>query len=537
LLVRAGGVDDAAAAGGVEELVRRRVLHGVDDAAAAGGVEELVRRRVLHGVDDGFGFVHERVREVAYERLLPLRRMRLHRTVAEAMEAQYADDLVPHHSVIGYHYRLAEAWEQAMRHLRDAGLAAYRRGGSREASAAFTQALAAHAHLPHTDEWKRQAIDLRFDLRHALIPTVDLKDLGRILQECERYATELNDRALLARTWAYSAHYHWWFAEHDHAIDLCRKALAVASETGDQALQISTNVYLGLAFYTLGAYRAAARVFRAIIGIGPQAGGVTKERFGLAITGIFTRSYLAMTLAELGDFSEAAAAGEEAIAAAEPLRHPFATAHAFIGAISVHLRQGDYDRAIRLFDWYQHHRAGLGSEDVWPLADWYAGFAYVQAGRLDEGIALLEQIREPAYSVTGGVGRSLLGAWLAEAYLLSGRVSDALPLAESAVRLAHEHKERGYEAWALRVLAEVGAAAAEPDVAAVEQRYLEARAIADELGMRPLSARCTLGLGLLSKKTQRRVPAHRELTAAAEAFRALAMKTYVDRAEAGLAGL
>jgi len=422
-----------------------------------------------------------------------------------------------------------------VRHLREAGMAAYRRGGCREAATCFTQAVAAHDHLPRSDDWKRTAIELRFDLRHALVPIVELKDLGKLLLECERFATELNDRPRLARAWAFRGHYHWWFAEHEHAVDLCRRALGVASEVGDQALQISTNMYLGLAFYALGGYRAAARLFKALVGV--NTGGVTRERFGVALTGVFSRSYLAMVLAELGEFAEGSAMADEAVRLAEPLRHPFALAHAYIGAASVHLAQGEHDRAIRLFDWYQRHCSSMGADEVWPLADWYAGFAYVRAGRVDEGLALLEQIRQPSYAVTGGVGRSMLGAWLAEAYLAAGRPADALMMAEPAVRLAHEHKERGYEAGALLVLADIAARAEPADVVAAEQRYTDARALAEELGMRPLAARCALGLGLLYRGAQRRLPARRELIAAADACRVLGMKVDADRAEAALGDL
>jgi tetratricopeptide (TPR) repeat protein len=414
-------------------------------------------------------------------------------------------------------------------------MAAYRRGGCRDAATCFTQAVDAHGHLPRSDDWKRAAIELRFDLRHAVVPIVELEGLGHLLEECERFATELNDRPRLARAWAFLGHYHWWFGEHEHAVDLCRRALGVASEIGDPALQISTNMYLGLAFYALGGYRAAARLFRALVGI--QGGGVTRERFGLAVTGVFSRSYLAMVLAELGDFVEGNAVAEEAIRLAEPMRHPFALSHAYIGATSVYLAQGENDRAIRLFDWYRRLCASMGSGEVWPLADWYAGLAYVRAGHVAEGLALLEQIRQPSYAVTGGVAHSMLGAWLGEAYLAAGRPADALAVTEPALHLAHDHKERGYEAAALRVLADIAARGGAADVATAEERYTAARAIAEELGMRPLAARCALGLGLLHRAAHRRLPARRELTAAAAVGRVLGMKACVDRAEAGLVGL
>jgi tetratricopeptide (TPR) repeat protein len=393
----------------------------------------------------------------------------------------------------------------------------------------------AHGRLPRTDEWKRTAVELRFDLRHALVPIVELNDLGRLLHECEQLATELNDRPRLARAWAFLGHYHWWFAEHERAVDLCRRALGVASEIGDPALQLSTNMYLGLAFYSLGAYRAAARLFRALAGI--EGGGVTRERFGLGVAGVFSRSYLALVLAETGEFVEGNAVAEEAMRLAEPGRHPFLLAHAYVGAAAVHIAQGEYARALRLFDWYQRHRSNVGPEDVWPLADWYAGLAYVRSGRVDEGMALLEQIRRPPDALTGGLGRSMLGAWLAEAYLAAGRPADALELAEPAARLAREHKERGWEAAALLLLGKIALHGETPDLVTAEQRYVAARALAEELGMRPLAARCAFSQGLLHRSARRRMLARRELATAAEGFRSLGMKSHLDRAEAALGRL
>jgi DNA-binding SARP family transcriptional activator len=525
----------AAVIGGVFDFALLVRVAGSDEASAAAAVEELVRRRILHGVDDGFAFVHERVREVAYRRLIAPQRGRLHRTVAEVMERVYATGLAPHHAAIGAHYREAEIWERAVHHLHQAGMAAYRRGGCREAAACFTQAVAAHERLARDDAWKRTAIELRFALRHALVPIVELKDLGRVLQECERFAGELNDRSLLARAWAFLAHYHWWFSEHERAVDLCRRALGVASELGDTALQMSTTTYLGLASHALGNYRDAAKLFRTLVEL--ERGGVTSVRFGLAISGVLSRSYLAMVLAELGEFAEGTALADEALCLAEPMRHPYALAHAYVASAAVHLAQGEYDRALRLFDWYQRQGASTGPYEVWPLANCYAGFASVRAGRIEEGLALLEEIRRQAYPVTGGVGRSMLSGWLAEAYLVAGRPDEALALAAPAARLASEHRERGHEAAALRVLGEIAARADPPDVETAEQRYLEAREIADELGMRPLAARCGVGLGLLYRAAQRRLPARRELTAAAEACRALGMKADLERAEAALVNL
>jgi len=68
---------------------------GGDGQRTAAGVEELVAHHVLHVVDERLDFTHDRIREVAYERLLPPRRKLLHAAVADALEIVYANDLAP----------------------------------------------------------------------------------------------------------------------------------------------------------------------------------------------------------------------------------------------------------------------------------------------------------------------------------------------------------------------------------------------------------------------------------------------------------
>ena len=85
----------------------------LDDEAAAQGVEELVRRRLLTGVGERLGFTHERIREVAYAELQPWRRPRLHRRIAETIEALHADRLPDFWEALADHWERGEAWARA----------------------------------------------------------------------------------------------------------------------------------------------------------------------------------------------------------------------------------------------------------------------------------------------------------------------------------------------------------------------------------------------------------------------------------------
>jgi pimeloyl-ACP methyl ester carboxylesterase len=85
----------------------------LDDQAAAQGVEELVRRRVLTAVGERLGFTHERIREVAYAELQSWQRPRLHRRIAETIEALHADRLPDFWGTLADHWERGEAWARA----------------------------------------------------------------------------------------------------------------------------------------------------------------------------------------------------------------------------------------------------------------------------------------------------------------------------------------------------------------------------------------------------------------------------------------
>ena len=125
--------------------------------------------------------------------------------------------------------------------------------------------------------------------------------------------------------------------------------------------------------------------------------------------------------------------------------------------------------------------------------------------------------------------------WLAEAHLLAGGREKAIAAAERALELSRQHKERGHEAWARRLLGEIAAHADPPDVGRADTRYRQALALTEELGMRPLVAHCHLGLGTLYRRVGRRERAQAELVAASQLYRAMAMTFWLARAEGVLA--
>jgi tetratricopeptide (TPR) repeat protein len=131
-------------------------------------------------------------------------------------------------------------------------------------------------------------------------------------------------------------------------------------------------------------------------------------------------------------------------------------------------------------------------------------------------------------------GQSLRTIWLSEGYLLAGRVADARIAAQRALRLARQQKERGNEAYTLRLLGEIAAREDPPNVGQAEDHYRQAIALAEQLGMRPLVAHCHVGLGKLYRRMRNPQRAKEHLTTATEMMREMEMGLWLEKAEAEL---
>jgi tetratricopeptide (TPR) repeat protein len=142
-----------------------------------------------------------------------------------------------------------------------------------------------------------------------------------------------------------------------------------------------------------------------------------------------------------------------------------------------------------------------------------------------------EALADP--EATGTVHHPLLLVYLGEAHLLAGRPNDAAAVAQRALDLAHRQKERGNEAWVLRLLGYIAAHLDPSDPESAQGHYTNALARADELGMRPLAAHCYLGLGKLFHCTGDRAKAAEHLTIAATMYRDMDMGFWLEKAEAG----
>ena len=512
-----------------------QAITGLSAETVGRGLALLEAAEFVHetvgGSEPEYTFRHALTHEVAYGSVEELERRHLHAAILAELEPHHRGRLENLQRLADHAVRGA-VWDKALHYLRQAGSKAYTDGAHREAVRAFEDALAALARLPPSRERHEAAIDLRFDLRTSLLPLGEVERGLAYVREAENLALELGDQRRAAQIAIYLTGQLYLMGEHDRAWEAGERALALGGAGDDLGLRVSTNTYLGQVRLARGDYREAAAFFRdnATALVGDRA----RERFGLPqLPSVHSRMCLAWSLAEQGEFGEALARADEAVAIAEAVDQPLSRTVAYVALGVASLRRGEHARAITMLE------QALGLIRDWNIPLWFPrvastlGVAYALGGRAADGVPLIERAVERATTMRLVGGLALLIAYQAEACLLAGRLDEAAALAERAVTLARTHRERGYEAMALRIAGEV--ALARGDAAGAERALGDARALAETLGMQPLVGHCDLALGVTARRQAREDESRRRLAAARARYAELGMTAGVSRADAELA--
>jgi hypothetical protein len=150
-----------------------------------------------------------------------------------------------------------------------------------------------------------------------------------------------------------------------------------------------------------------------------------------------------------------------------------------------------------------------------------------------QGLPLLEQGARLQQDV-GQTHLSQYHARWAEGLLLAGRLADARDVATRARELAVASGERGMEAEALQVLGDIASLEDGVDTDAARAWYEQSSRLAVAVGMRPVVARCHLGLGALYRRLGKGPEAREHLAVALGMLREMDIRVGWDQAETAL---
>jgi tetratricopeptide (TPR) repeat protein len=324
---------------------------------------------------------------------------------------------------------------------------------------------------------------------------------------------------------------HSTLDELDEALTTGSRALEIAERLADVRLRIVATSYLEQAHCYRGDYERVVAL--AIDNLGAVPAEFVNDHFGMAVpASIFDRAWLVMSLAELGRFAEAAKYEAEAIHIAEPTQHAFSIGWAHFAASMPHLLKGDWAKALSLVEhWLMVLRSGKVAVHLpWAVAS--SAWAMAETGEADE---TRNRIREAEALLEGQAAHGIVGhrGWayhaVGRASLRLGRLDEARRLAQSAIETSQ--RQPGFAAHARHLLGDIETSTGRFDHERGVGHYLDALALAQRHGMRPLVAHCHFGLGKLHRRAGKAEDAEHHQTTATAMYRDMDMRFWLAHAQ------
>jgi DNA-binding SARP family transcriptional activator/tetratricopeptide (TPR) repeat protein len=391
----------------------------LSESEAADAVEHLVRRRLLDAEGDRLTFCHDWIRQVAYERLLPVQRLVLHGAIGQAMQTLHAEHLDDVADQLGHHYARAGDASKAIPHLiRFAELAADRYALD-DAYRALQQALVAIDRLEPAASHRAR---LDVSVRQASVLSV----LGRqrevlaALRACGGELKHVNDPRLASEYFLRLGITHFYLGEYADAQLAAEQAL-IEGERADDAERMGKALYvLALNSYGLGAARRGIDYATRAI---PRLEG-TRSQYWLGLVH-FTLALNSVVVGALDAAFDAATRAREVGTTIHDFR---LIAGAGYVTAWVHSLRGECEEAIRAA-----REAIDASRDPTAnsLATGSLGLAYLELGD-PAAVRTLEKAVEQLTRIPlrQGVVRHLV--YLSEAHLLTGDLARARETAARA---------------------------------------------------------------------------------------------------------
>jgi len=475
-----------------------------------------------------YTFKHALTHEVAYGSLLHERRRALHVRIVDTLEAIPRDRVHEQLEPLAHHAYRGEQWEKAARYARLAGDEAAARSAHRQVVEFFRQAIHSLEQMPEARATLLAEVELRYGMRSAQLALGDLDSIPANMRRALALSDTLDNSLWRSRVTSALAHYHWLIRELPQAFHLAQRAIDFAERTGEALPVALARGILGRVHWARGEYDTAVALFRKNLEVEPsevpRGTGVIP-----AIPSVVSQRWMAQSLAELGSFEAAIAAGREALHTAEVKNHPYSLANAYTGLGIVMLRWGRFVEAVNLLERATEVTRAFSFREFVGTGRALLATAYAYAGRQADTSVIVNASRETQ-------GRSSFdNVRMAEAALAARALPQAREHAEVALVLSREQMGGGDEAWSFHLLGAINASEESASVTVSEDHYRHGLARAEELGMRPLVAHCHLGLGRLYRRTAKREEAAEHLTTATAMYREMDMTYWLEQAEAEIA--
>ncbi len=435
VVAHAAELDEDAAETTLLRPASRRFVRG---SAAADGEDQRLPR---------FDFIHTLFRDALYGGIPRGRRAALHRRIAAAQEAAWGPRAGEIAAELALHFERGGNDDRAVAYLQQAGDSARRRSAFREARQHYEHALGLLARRPDDAARAARELDLQIRLGVATMATAGFgappveAAYSRARELSQRIGDTPGQFPALFGLWLF----YWGRGEVRTADGLARDLRRRAGRDPDLRLQAAHASWTTA--FSRGAFEETRRHVRTAMSLYDRSRHAGMAAlYGSHDPATCGGMFAGRASAIMGLVEESARLGDDAVALARALEHPFSLGLALTFRAASAQVVGDHDAVTEsvaeatAIATEQGFRLMLG----WCLA--VSGRAEVQRGDADRGGAWIDEAIATTRATGSDQFLSYLFALRAEAHLVAGRPHDALAATRTGFAAVRSTAERFCEA-------------------------------------------------------------------------------------------
>jgi DNA-binding NtrC family response regulator/predicted ATPase len=461
-----------------------------------------------------YRFKHALIQEAAYQTLPQGSRQQAHRQTAYVLETRVPETGLVQPERLAHHYTAAGLAAQAVPHWLRAGQHAIERSANLEAIQHFTTGLHLLATLPESPMRVQQELDLQLALGRALSTTMGpaAPEVEQTYAQARALCTQAGDTAQLFPTLHGLCRFYRNQGALPTARELGEQLLRLAQRETSPTLCQQAHDALGMTLCFMGDYPEAwTHLEQGIALTDATAQQALARRHGEA-SGVRCLALAAPTLWCLGYPAQAMRRGQEALALAREIAHPYSLAFAQFWTACLHHHRRDVPAVQAQVD-ALFTLATAQSFPFWMnYGTFWQGWVLTMQDQGEAGLTQMHQGMAAVLALGQALARPFCLVLLAEATGHAGHIDKGLCLLAEALTAMEESGRNDLFAEAYRLRGEFLLRQATPDTVQAEACYHQAIAMARRQQAKSWELRAAMSLGRLWQQQGKRTQAHQLLT-------------------------
>ena len=381
----------------------------------------------------------------------------MHCLIADELEARDQHNSPAEIEAIARHLAEAGEYSRAIEYWQTAGQLASASSSNAESVAFFLSALEALAHLPDSPERAAREAGLQLAICGPYIGRLGYgsDEVKQALSRAWELLSDMQAHPEKVSVMFHLSSHHMAIGEHRKSRELAEQAHSLLTDCGDRQMLASASFGRGVTAFFGGELHLAdshLSTARELYELRPKEELIP---FYGQDYGVLMRSYGAFVKCLFGDTDAGEQLNIEALSLAHERNHTFTQALAYVFDGWVQLLQEDVaaveSSAKRLLEHAEKHDLALPLSTARHFLAWCA----LKDGHPCRAIQSLHQVREMWRAIGVRFYSSALQAWLAEAHLRVGDLTEARLAVDEALKYSDESNELFYRPELHRVKGDI----------------------------------------------------------------------------------